>query len=98
MVQKCRVCGCEDAIACPGGCFWVEEDLCNKCAEAIFVCKKCGHNLYANPNIQGLMAVKKTICPSCGEDDDKLWILEGFGNFEADNNANIINPIKRRKK
>jgi hypothetical protein len=31
--QKCRVCGCKDNNACEGGCYWVEPDLCSKCAE-----------------------------------------------------------------
>ncbi len=29
---RCRVCGCTDNNACPGGCYWVEDDLCSKCA------------------------------------------------------------------
>lgn len=29
----CRVCGCTQDNACPGGCYWVEPDLCSKCAE-----------------------------------------------------------------
>ena len=29
--QKCRVCGCTQNRACPGGCHWVEEDLCSAC-------------------------------------------------------------------
>lgn len=29
--RHCRVCGCTDARACPGGCTWVEADLCSKC-------------------------------------------------------------------
>jgi transcriptional regulator with XRE-family HTH domain len=32
-VRKCRVCGCTDDHACEGGCYWVEADLCSKCAE-----------------------------------------------------------------
>lgn len=32
-VQKCRICGCTWHNACPGGCYWVETDLCSKCAE-----------------------------------------------------------------
>lgn len=28
----CRVCGCTDDMACPGGCYWVEPDLCSRCA------------------------------------------------------------------
>lgn len=31
--QKCRVCGCTWDHACPGGCYWVEPDLCSRCAE-----------------------------------------------------------------
>ena len=31
--QKCRVCGCTWERACPGGCYWVEHDLCSACAE-----------------------------------------------------------------
>lgn len=30
-VRTCRVCGCTDDRACPGGCYWVEEDLCSAC-------------------------------------------------------------------
>jgi hypothetical protein len=28
----CRRCGCTDLHACPGGCSWVEFDLCSSCA------------------------------------------------------------------
>lgn len=28
----CRECGCTDDCACPGGCWWVEPDLCSTCA------------------------------------------------------------------
>jgi hypothetical protein len=30
--RRCRICGCTDTRACPGGCFWVEPDLCSSCA------------------------------------------------------------------
>ena len=30
-IQRCRVCGCTDCNACPGGCYWVEADLCSAC-------------------------------------------------------------------
>lgn len=33
--QSCRVCGCTWNNACPGGYYWVEADLCSKCAEKI---------------------------------------------------------------
>lgn len=31
-VPTCRVCGCDDDHACPGGCRWTEADLCSACA------------------------------------------------------------------
>lgn len=31
-IRKCRVCGCDDFHACPGGCSWAEPDLCSCCA------------------------------------------------------------------
>lgn len=31
--QKCRVCGCTQERACPGGCYWVEPDLCSSCVD-----------------------------------------------------------------
>ena len=30
--QVCHVCGCTEDNACPGGCWWVEKDLCSNCA------------------------------------------------------------------
>ena len=30
---RCRVCGCTNDRACPGGCSWIEPDLCSACAE-----------------------------------------------------------------
>lgn len=30
--QVCHICGCSDLMACPGGCAWVEPDLCSSCA------------------------------------------------------------------
>lgn len=31
-LRCCRKCGCTDLRACPGGCSWVEDDLCSRCA------------------------------------------------------------------
>ena len=33
-LEQCRVCGCSELDPCPGGCFWVEDDLCSSCAIA----------------------------------------------------------------
>ncbi len=30
--RTCRICGCTDLNACPGLCYWVEDDLCSACA------------------------------------------------------------------
>jgi len=30
--RVCRTCACTDTRACPGGCWWVEADLCSACA------------------------------------------------------------------
>lgn len=29
--RACRSCGCTDDLACEGGCWWVEADLCSSC-------------------------------------------------------------------
>ena len=31
----CRVCGCTDDRACPGGCSWVAANLCSRCAPGV---------------------------------------------------------------
>jgi hypothetical protein len=33
--RTCRKCGCTDAAACPGGCSWVDDDLCSACGASI---------------------------------------------------------------
>jgi len=30
-LRSCRICGCTQDDACPGGCYWVDEDLCSAC-------------------------------------------------------------------
>ncbi|MCL6599810.1 MAG: hypothetical protein K6T81_13905 [Alicyclobacillus macrosporangiidus] len=39
---KCRVCGCTESRACEGGCYWVEPDLCSRCAAAELEGEKSG--------------------------------------------------------
>jgi hypothetical protein len=31
--RKCRICGCTQSDACPGGCTWHDADLCMVCAK-----------------------------------------------------------------
>ena len=28
-VTTCRFCGCSETYACPGGCYWIEHDVCS---------------------------------------------------------------------
>ena len=30
-VERCRICGCTDDRACPGGCSWAAPGLCSSC-------------------------------------------------------------------
>lgn len=32
LFPECRECGCSDDDGCMGGCYWVEPDLCSRCA------------------------------------------------------------------
>lgn len=29
--RKCRICGCTQFNGCPGGCYWITDDLCSHC-------------------------------------------------------------------
>jgi hypothetical protein len=42
--MKCRICGCTDEHSCPGGCYWVEDDLCSRCDEAIEAVARWKHH------------------------------------------------------
>ena len=33
--EKCKICGCTNDKACDGGCWWVAEELCSKCANKL---------------------------------------------------------------
>lgn len=30
-LRTCRICGCSYFFACPGGCYWIADDLCSAC-------------------------------------------------------------------
>lgn len=36
--RSCKVCGCTQERACPGGCHWVTDDLCSNCVFSILTC------------------------------------------------------------
>ena len=33
--RECKYCGCTWNNACPGGCFWVNDELCSSCAKIL---------------------------------------------------------------
>ena len=33
----CRICGCTDYLACPGPCWWADEDVCSSCFSATII-------------------------------------------------------------
>lgn len=43
--RSCRLCGCTDTRACPGGCSWVLQDLYSPTG----ICSTCGEELGWNP-------------------------------------------------
>jgi hypothetical protein len=47
--SQCRVCGCTDALPCPGGCHWVKPNLCGRCADIILNRRYPGHKKQQNP-------------------------------------------------
>lgn len=64
----CRVCGCTDDNACPGGCYWVEDpecigDLCSRCAEKLDITRiaKVCHE------------VNRAYCESLGDTSQDPW-------------------------
>jgi len=51
--------------------------------DLIFICKKCGHNIYVS--LDKIRKLLKTECPACGEEAYDLWILSYEGHYVDDN-------------
>ena len=34
-IRHCRICGCSDYDPCEGGCSWVDDSLCSRCADGL---------------------------------------------------------------
>lgn len=54
--QKCMFCGCTDDNACPGGCSWVELNVCSRCKDRLR-----GNELISGEEIRALRRRAKTI-------------------------------------
>ena len=82
VADQCRVCGCTQLNACQGGCYWVEEDLCNVCSEVLTLCPhevtSEAYDIYRDD--VGIVEYTKK-CYQCGK--EILWshghtsVLEG---------------------
>lgn len=57
--------------------------------ELIFICHKCGHNLYVEEKAGWVNKIIKADCPDCGEEPNENWMLEGYGSFKNCNLRNI---------
>lgn len=80
--RVCRVCGCTDAAACPGGCAWRPDDGYGPC------CTACDPALPAWATVKPSPCVVAS-CTDCGdpfgsEDDGNHWHFEDLpGLLEA---------------
>ncbi len=54
--QKCMFCGCTDDHACPGGCSWIEPNVCSRCKDRLR-----GNDLISGDEIKALRNRAKTI-------------------------------------
>lgn len=54
--MKCMFCGCTDDHACPGGCSWVELNVCSRCKDRLH-----GNDLISGEEIKALRTRAKTI-------------------------------------
>lgn len=54
--MKCLFCGCTDDHACPGGCSWVEPNVCSRCKDRLR-----GNDLISGKEIKALINQAKTM-------------------------------------
>ena len=45
----CRKCGCDDLHACPGRCYWVEDDLCSACVARRLAWSELNVSIHLSP-------------------------------------------------
>lgn len=63
--QKCRICGCTWYTPCEGGCYWVKDDLCSKCAERL-----------ENERIQKMLNEAPDLCPITGLQKIESYVFD----------------------
>jgi|SRR5579863_4042822 len=76
--RRCRTCGCTDDHPCEGGCRWVTDDRCSRCAAYPFAnCHWCGRH---SPESLEL-AIRhgwdaRGVCPHCAVEEDGATLEE----------------------
>lgn len=63
----CRVCGCIDEHACPGGCAWVDDSLCSACHGPDHPTRRQAAELARIEDRQGPLMVRSSPLPGCLE-------------------------------
>jgi hypothetical protein len=77
--QKCRICGCTDGKACPGGCHWVEKDLCSNpdCLGTIKVSGIFSHDAF----------IKDLVSTENEKKDFKKWLEKTYPKADEEEKA-----------
>jgi hypothetical protein len=52
--QACRGCGCTNEQGCPGGCLWIDPDLCSTCFNKMFPMQADGDGRSTAPETAGV--------------------------------------------
>jgi hypothetical protein len=88
-VRSCRICGCTDARACPGGCSWAGETLCSACVPTV------------DETFVGLQLVSGT--DHITEDQVRGWSIDQRADafdwamavhFHASDNDDVVVPLR----
>lgn len=78
----CRVCGCSDACACPGGCYWHAPDECSVCAAK---------------RVDGLFSVERVCrdvdCPACEFPETYTELDDGVPSAFGCNHCDWREPV-----
>jgi len=52
--------------------------------EFVFMCNKCGHEVYGPKDIKIIAKIFKKECPNCGEEPYNNWTISREGDFKKE--------------